>query len=240
MLRVIVVDDELPARQGMRQLLSEHTTVEVVGEASTPQQAVTLIRNHRPDAVFLDIEMHSASGFDILEQLPDPPAIVFVTAHSQYAIQAYDVAAVDYLLKPVRPQRLAETIERLNTRHITAPTVSAAPSLLRIKAGGRTIAINTTSLVLLRADKDYTAIFWDGGSPLLASQSLGQLAIRLSYPPFLKLNRSLIININRLKQVERVGRGQSLLRFDGHSEEFAIGRTAADRLTLFQQKGALD
>jgi len=236
LLRVIVVDDELLARQGMRQLLSKHTAVEVVDEASTPQQAIALIRKHRPDAVFLDIEMHRASGFDILEQLPDPPAIVFVTAHSQYAIQAYDVAAFDYLLKPVRPQRLAKTIERLNTQRIIAPAATAAPSLLRVKAGGRTIAINTTSIVLLRADKDYTAIFWEGGAPLLASQSLGRLASRLPYPPFLKLNRSLIINVNRLKQVELVGRGQSLLRFDGHSEEFFIGRTAEARLTLFQQK----
>jgi len=105
MLRVLVIDDEAPARRYLRRLLEASPDVHVAGEADCLELARTLIREHRPDALFLDIELTAATGFDLLDQLEVPPAVVFVTAHSDYAARAFDVQAVDYLLKPVRPGR---------------------------------------------------------------------------------------------------------------------------------------
>lgn len=235
MLRVIVVDDELPAREGLRQLLATHADIRIVGEAAAPNDAVALIRKERPDVVFLDIEMHSATGFDVLEELPEPPAIVFVTAHSHYATKAYDVAAVDYLLKPVRPARLAETISRLEKRNATEagphpPKHAAQPSLLRLKSGGRTVLLRTETIIALQAEKDYTSVFSERRAPLLASQSLGELEELVPSPPFVRLDRSLVINADRIREIETIDRSCTRLRLEGHPEAFLLGRTATARL----------
>ena len=113
MLRVILIDDERLARQSMRQLLAEHSGVEIVAEAENIVQAQKLAQEHRPDAIFLDVQMPGADGFQLLEKLEPAPRTVFVTAHAQHAVKAFEVHAVDYLLKPVRPERLAQAIARL-------------------------------------------------------------------------------------------------------------------------------
>lgn len=239
MLRVIVVDDELLAREGIRQLLAAHGSVTVVGEASTPEDAVDLIRRERPDVVFLDIEMRSATGFDMLQQLEDPPAIVFVTAHSKYAVQAYDVAAFDYLLKPVRPSRLATTLARLAKAYRSRAATDKmrrhgdAP-VLRLKTGNRTLLLRTDSIVALRAEKDYTMVLAEKLQPILAGQSLGELEALVPSPPFARLDRSLVINLDRLREIETVDRSRTLVRLQGRTEEFLLGRTAAARLKRLQ------
>ncbi|MBS0535508.1 MAG: response regulator transcription factor [Proteobacteria bacterium] len=236
MLRVIVVDDELPAREGLRQLLAAHAGVRIVGEAAAPNDAVALIRSQRPDAVFLDIEMHTATGFDVVEELPEPPAIVFVTAHSRYAAQAYDVAAVDYLLKPVRPARLAETIARLEKRRAgpRIPRTAGPPSLLRLKSGGRTVLLRTETVIALQAEKDYTSVLAERHAPLLASQSLGELEELVPSPPFVRLDRSLVINADRIREIETIDRSCTRLRLEGYGQDFLLGRTATARLKRLQ------
>lgn len=239
MLRVILVDDELPARKGMRQLLAAHTGVQIIGEASAPSDAVTLIRREQPDVVFLDIEMHSATGFDVLEELSEPPAIVFVTAHNQYAIQAYDVAAFDYLLKPVRPSRLAATIARLEQQHSLRREPHASrdadrPSVLRLKTSGRTLLLRTETIIALQAERDYTSILAERRLPLLASQPLGELMAQIPSPPFIRLDRSLVINVDRIREIETIDRSCTRLCLEGHGEDFLLGRTASARLKKYQ------
>ena len=115
MLRVMIVDDEALARQGLRDEIGRCTGVEVCGEAGSMTQALQAIPALAPDALFLDIRMPHGNGFDLLKKLPAAPPVVFVTAHSEYAVQAFEVQAVDYLLKPVRPARLAEAVARLQS-----------------------------------------------------------------------------------------------------------------------------
>src|SRR5690606_6353896 len=128
MLRVLIVDDEAPARRYMRRLLDAAPNVQVEGEASNVEQARRMIRDHQPDVIFLDVILTSGTGFDLLEGLDDlqrAPNIVFVTAHSGYAAQAFDIEAVDYLLKPVNPDRLAQTLGRLRPHrkgYLATPT----------------------------------------------------------------------------------------------------------------------
>lgn len=235
MLRVIIVDDEKLARQAMRQLLAAHASVQLVGEASSPLAAADLIRREQPDVVFLDIEMHSGTGFDVLQELSQPPMIVFVTAHSQYATKAYDVAAVDYLLKPVKPKRLAETLARLAKTHHDRPPLPDAVPVLRVKAGGRMILLRTDAILAMRAEKDYTSIYSERTPPILAGQPLGVLEALVPKPPFVRLDRSLIINMSRLRAIETVDRSQTRVWLHGGAEELLLGRTAAEKLKRLQR-----
>jgi two-component system LytT family response regulator len=234
MLRVIVVDDEQLARQAMRQLLAEHKSVDLVGEASSPQAAAELIRRERPDAVFLDIEMHSGTGFDLLQEISSPPLIVFVTAHSQFAAKAYDVAAIDYLLKPVQPKRLSATLARLAKAKRTERRDTLDP-IVRLKMGDRTMLLRADSILALCANKDYTTVLPEKAPAILASQPLGALEALLPSPPFVRLDRSLVINMDRLREIETVDRSQTRIWFHGGAEGLLLGRTAADRLRRLQR-----
>ncbi len=113
-LRVVIVDDEAPAREVLLDLLSEHSNVKVVGEADSVANAMTLCQDLRPNLVFLDIEMRDGEGFDLLTKLTQNPGIIFVTAHDQFGARAFNAHAIDYLLKPVNPDRLTHALERIN------------------------------------------------------------------------------------------------------------------------------
>ena len=236
MLRVVVVDDEPLARQAMRQLLGEQPSVTLVGEAGSVKAAAELIERERPDAVFLDIEMHSAKGFDLLTTLDDPPDVVFVTAHSQYALQAYDVSAVDYLLKPVRPTRLAAAIGKLK-RSLQARRVidqSETPAVLRLKTGTKTSIVRVEAIVALRAEGDYTMVLVDKMPSVLAGESIGRLEALLPKASFVRLGRSLIVNIDRLREIDVQDRDSTRIRLDGCAETFVLGRAAAAQLKKAQ------
>lgn len=236
MLRVVVVDDEPLARQAMRQLLAEQPSVTLVGEAGSVKAAAELIERERPDAVFLDIEMHSAKGFDLVTMLDHPPDIVFVTAHSQYALQAYDVSALDYLLKPVRPDRLASAIAKLKRSHQARRVIdqSETPAVLRLKTGTKTSIIRVEEIVALRAEGDYTMVLVDKTPSVLAGESIGRLESLLPKASFVRLGRSLIINIDRLREIEVLDRDSTRIRLDGYTETFVLGRAAAAQLKKAQ------
>src|SRR3954449_7158423 len=141
-VRALLVDDEAPARSELRYLLSEHKTVQVVGEAASAAEALALAKAVHYDVVFLDVEMPALTGLEaarLVREQPRAPAVVFVTAHAEYAVDAFSVEAFDYLLKPVEPERLARVIERLGERRESGdPTVEKIP----VVAGGRTELID--------------------------------------------------------------------------------------------------
>jgi two-component system LytT family response regulator len=235
MLRVVVVDDEPLARQGMRQLLAKHSSVQLVGEAGSVKAAADLIQREQPDAVFLDIEMHGDTGFDLLQQLTEPPDIVFVTAHSQHAVKAYDVAATDYLLKPVNPKRLATALAKLaKTRQIRREADQSRQQdgipVLRLKARGTTVIVRVDSIVAIRAEGDYAFVLAEKMPPVLAGQSLGQLEATMPKPPFIRISRSLVINMVRVREIETVDRDTTRLWLTGWTESFLLGRAASAKL----------
>lgn len=233
MLRVILVDDEPLARQGMRQLLSGHPSVAIVGEAQSTTAAAELVRREKPDAMFLDVRMPRANGFDLLAGLEAPPKVVFVTAHSEHALRAFEVEAVDYLLKPVRPERLAAAVRRLEAA-VAARAAEAVPyqaqDRICLRLPRRTVVVSLSSVVAFLADGDFTRVFVEGEAPMLICHLLGHYERELPNPPFARLDRSLIINRNRILRLERHARSGVSLWLHGASDPFPLGRTAQSRV----------
>lgn len=207
MLRVVLVDDEAPARRGLRRDLEAHSNVLVVGEAGNLADALIAIETHRPDALFLDIELSANSGFDLLAKTDVEFDVVFFTAHASYAPKAFEVAAVDYLLKPVDTARLAEALERLHARRALRLSKTAKAGLqpplpaLRVRVDREFLTIPADDICMLQAQGDFTSIVRSDGKAVLVGRLLGQIMADLPQPQFIRLNRSIVIN---LEQIDRI------------------------------------
>ena len=201
MIRALIVDDEAPARSELRYLLAAHPDVQVVGEAASAPEALELARDLRYDVVFLDVEMPGLTGLEaapLVHERSDPPAIVFVTAHAEYAVDAFAVEAFDYLLKPVDPDRLARVVERLRERTME----NAAPvEKIPVVAGGGTELLDFDQIHYAQADGDYSRIHTYDRA-YLCTASLGELADRLP-GGFARIHRSYIVNLAKVAAVRR-------------------------------------
>ncbi len=238
MRRVALVDDEPLARKGLRHLLDAHPGYRIIGEADSKSSALKLLRNEKPDAVFLDIQMPGATGFDLLGDLQDPPQIVIVTAHARYATQAFDVEAIDYLLKPVSPARFAQAIRRLEAACSTGNGGEADPPYAKedricLRTPQRTAVVPIPSIPALQADGDFTRIYLKDSPPLMICQQLGHYEKLLPAPPFVRLDRSLIVNLDSVVRIDRKSRDAAILVIDGVPAGFPLGRTAQARLREF-------
>jgi two-component system LytT family response regulator len=229
-MRVLIVDDEPLARHAMRRLLASHAGIEIVGEAETLNDAAAAIENAQPDVVFLDIELGGdGDGFDLLASLDRPPLIVFVTAYAEHAVEAFAVDAVDYLLKPVLPERLAESLARA-ARELTRSEPRPGGGVIALRTPRQTLLTPPADIVALRADGDFTHVFVTGQPAVMIWRTLGHFESLLPSPPFLRLGRSLIINRDRLRKLETASRAEARITLDGIDEPLPLGRTAAQRL----------
>jgi two-component system, LytTR family, response regulator len=230
-VRVLIVDDEPLARAAMRRLLAAHPEVEIVGEADGVAEAMRAIEHTRPHLVFLDIELGGDDGFDLLAALERPPAVVFVTAYAEHAVEAFAVAAADYLLKPVAPERLAESLARVERQLALASTPPAGDSgVIEFKAPKRTILARPAEIVALRADGDFTRVHVADQPVMMIWRTLAHFESLLPSPPFLRLGRSVIINRDRLKAIAAPSRAGATITLEGMASPMAIGRAAAARL----------
>jgi two-component system LytT family response regulator len=208
----MVVDDEEPARLALQSALSPLPGVEIVADCQNGFEAVRLAAEVRPDVVLLDVQMPKLDGFDVLELLgPDVP-VVFVTAHDEFAIRAFEVHAVDYLLKPVAPERLAAALERVR-RRTTAPAVSAAAlgasargtsghlERVVIRDGVQIHVVPVARIDYVEAQDDYVG-FRTGGRTLLKEQTLADVERSLDPRRFVRIHRSYVLNVERLTRVE--------------------------------------
>lgn len=235
MLRVLIVDDERLARQAMRRLLAAHPEVEIVGEAEGVADAVREVERTRPQLMFLDIDLggNGEDGFGLLARLRDPPIVVFVTAYAEHAVEAFAVHAVDYLLKPVAPERLAESLKRAARELASGPPPPEPPQgggVIALKTPKRTVLARPSEIVALRADGDFTHVFVADQPSLMMWRTLGHFEELLPSPPFLRLGRSLIVNRDRLRAVETPSRETARLLLHGMDEALTLGRAAAQRL----------
>ena len=233
MLRVALVDDERLARQALRQSLARMPDLEIVGEADGVAAARSLLSAKKPDAVFLDIRMPRADGFELLKEVERPPKVVFVTAHSEHAVRAFEVEAVDYLLKPVRATRLAIAVQRLRAAcglNAAAESTYSPGDRICLRTPGRTLVATLDTLTVLEADGDFTRIFVAGEPALMICQNLGAYVRQLPNPPFLRVDRSRIVNMDRITKIERVSRDDTLLHLAGIGEPLRVGRVAHSRL----------
>ncbi|WP_426170610.1 LytR/AlgR family response regulator transcription factor [Pseudoduganella sp. R-34] len=225
MIRVLVVDDERLARAELRRLLACHAGVAVVGEAANAAEAALQVAALQPDLLLLDVQMPGASGFDLLAALDDPPEVIFTTAFDQYALQAFEASALDYLMKPIEPRRLAAALERAAARLGFAPAPSAIPRKLFIRDGERCWFVRLEDIRLFESEGNYTRLYFDGAAPLLA-RSLLQLEQRLDPQQFFRANRRHIVNLAAVRSIENGDGGAVLLRVDGMSVEVSRRRLA--------------
>ncbi|HET9391362.1 MAG TPA: LytTR family DNA-binding domain-containing protein [Steroidobacteraceae bacterium] len=201
-MRAFIVDDEPPARREMRRLLAEFPWLEIVGEAGGIQEAQAQVESLGPDLLFLDIQMPGGSGFDLLAQLDNVPQVIFTTAHDQHAVRAFEVNALDYLLKPIDPRRLAAALEKIQTGEPRSATPARAVlEQLFVRDGTRCWFVPLREVQLLASEGNYVRLYWGKIRPLLA-RSLAAVEQRLDQSQFFRANRSEIINLNFIESVE--------------------------------------
>ncbi|PKV47950.1 LytTR family two component transcriptional regulator [Janthinobacterium sp. 61] len=215
-LKVLLVDDERLARAELRRLLAPHvqqSAVEIVGEAASAADAVAQIDKLRPDLLLLDVQMPGGSGFDLLAALDDAPDVIFCTAFDQYALQAFDVSALDYLQKPVQAARLATALAKVGARVRAAP--SPAPRKVFIKDGERCWFVAFDDIRLLESEGNYTRVHFGTQQPLML-RSLNQLEEKLDSTLFLRANRRQIVNLAQVAQLaQNAADGLELRLLDG-------------------------
>ena len=186
-------------------MLAEHELIEIVGEAETVAQAAELVHSKNPDVLFLDIQLPGETGFDLLEKITPACKIIFVTAFDAYAIRAFEVNALDYLLKPINPARLAQAIERLTTHDsVPGPSVRALEyeDRLFIEVEERSRFLKLSDIIVISAMGDYSQIFSSDGQKSLVLKPLKDWEERLPAKHFTRIHRSTIINVNYVDRVE--------------------------------------
>lgn len=226
MMRILIVDDERLARAELRRLLACRPGITIVGEAANAAEAAQQVAALQPDLLLLDVQMPGGSGFDLLDALDDPPEVIFTTAFDQYALQAFEASALDYLMKPIEPQRLAAALERAAVRLGLAPVPSAAPRKLFIRDGERCWFVRLEDIRLFESEGNYTRLYFDGATPLMA-RSLLQLEQRLDPQQFFRANRRHIVNLAAVKGIENGEGGSMSLRIDDMAVEVSRRRMAA-------------
>jgi two-component system LytT family response regulator len=205
-MNALLVDDERLARQELRRLLTAHADVTIVGEASTADEAVARLDEPSIDLVFLDIQMPGGSGFDVLERLDRVPLVVFTTAFDEYAVRAFEVNAFDYLLKPVRPERLASALDKARATLATAPERRREPprsstERVFLRDGERCWIVQWAEIVLFEVEGNYARAYFGANRPLIRV-SLNALEARLDPALFFRASRQHIVNLRFIESVE--------------------------------------
>ena len=238
LLRVIIVDDEEPARMALRHALVEAGGVEIVAECSNGFAAVKAVGELKPDLVFLDVQMPKLDGFEVLELLPEPVPVIFVTAYDTFALKAFEVHAVDYLLKPFPQDRLIEAMTRARGRRGDLPAAAAIRASARppgarlervvIRDGAHVHVVPVDRIDYVEAQDDYVGIH-TGGKTILKEQTLGDLEGQLDPRRFVRIHRSYLLNIERLTRVELYAK-DSRLAILNDGAKLPVSRTGYQRL----------
>jgi len=245
-MRTLIVDDESPARERLKRLLADVEEVELIGEAEGGVQAVEMIEREKPDLVFLDIQMPGLDGFGVIEALADPPPVIFVTAYDEYAIRAFEVNALDYLLKPFSRERLEKAIRRAQEALVEEQDFAArlGPLLESLAAQGRyltRLAVRDRDRIRVLGVDEVDWIGVEGERVLVHAgdkaypirRTLAELEARLDPARFFRAHRSAIVNLDRVKEVIPWFKGSHKLRLTTGAEvELSRARARALRRIL--------
>lgn len=231
--RAVIVDDERLARVELCSMLAKDPSVVVVGEAADVTEAVAVIEREQPDLLFLDIQLGGATGFDVLERVDIGCDVIFVTAYDQHAVRAFEVNALDYLLKPVNPERLGEALERSASRSQTRddplPELDADDHLfVRVKDRWQFLQVNTIRAI--EAAGDYTRVRTTEGASFLLHKSLREWEDRLPEKLFVRIHRSTIVNLDQVARVEEWSGQTFRVYLNGIEKPYRMSRRAAARL----------
>lgn len=200
-MRVIIVDDERLARAELRRLLAAHPDVEIIAEAANAAEAHELIAKHKPDLLLLDVQMPGGSGFDLLSSLDRAPPTIFTTAFDQYAVKAFEVSALDYLMKPIEAKRLAAALVRAGAKRASDASAEADSGKIFIKDGSRCWFVAPEQIAVFESEGNYTRVFFGDERPLML-RSLAQLEQTLDPVKFHRVSRKHIVNLAYVDRYE--------------------------------------
>ncbi len=225
-IRTVIADDETLARQKLRILLESEPGIQLVAECRSGAEAIAAVRSHKPDLLFLDVQMPDADGFDVLSTLSpeEMPVTVFTTAYDQFAIRAFEAHALDYLLKPFDQGRLHHSIERARTEFLKSQDSELAQRMLNalakgrvatdrrlvIKAGGRVVFIDLDEIHWIEAAANYVKLN-TGKESYLLREAIGQVSRRLDPGQFIRIHRSTIVNVQKIKELQPCNSGEYIV-----------------------------
>jgi len=230
-MRAIIIDDERLARTELRKLLQDFPEVEVIDEAANADEGINKIDSLQPDLVFLDIQMPGKTGFDMLAQLERAPHVIFTTAYDEYALKAFEVNALDYLLKPIEPKRLADAMQKLHVaetkeNHIIPEnfnqSILTEVDQVFVKDGERCWFVKLSDIRLFESVGNYAKVFFATNKPLIL-KSLNALEERLDPKTFFRANRKHIVNLRMIEKIEPYFNGGLLLELKG-GEKIEVSR----------------
>ena len=205
-MKAIIIDDERLARQELKSLLTAYKEIEIIAECADATDAIAKISELKPDVIFCDIQMPGKTGLEMVEEISGAVDVVFVTAYDEHALKAFELNAFDYLLKPVQPQRLAETIKKLTVKEgVSKPennTPLTASDMVFIKDGDKSWFVKMNDIKLFESEGNYVRVYFDSNKPLIL-RSLNSLDARLSEKDFFRASRKHIINLNYIDSVEQ-------------------------------------
>lgn len=239
-MKALIVDDERLARTELRRLLNPFKDINVVGEAVNAEDALSKITELSPDLIFLDIQMPGKNGFEMLEELDAVPTVVFTTAYDEYALKAFEYNAMDYLLKPIEPQRLEETVNRLLERNKKEKIEEDQTPVLReedqvfVKDGDRCWFVRLSTVRLFESEGNYVRLYFEDNKPLIL-RTLNYLDERLDSKAFFRANRKHIVNLKWIENIEPWLNGGLLVKLKGGNKIEVSRRQAIkfkDRLSL--------
>lgn len=230
-MKAIIIDDERLARAELRKLLQEFPEIEVVDEAANVDEGISKIENYNPDLIFLDIQMPGKTGFDLLSELDRAPQVIFTTAYDEYALKAFEVNALDYLLKPIEPKRLADAIHKLHSaeggnghtgEHVDPNRMLTENDQVFVKDGERCWFVKLSDIRLFESVGNYAKVFFGPNKPLIL-KSLNALEERLDEKTFFRANRKHIVNLRMIDKIEPYFNGGLLLELKG-GEKIEVSR----------------
>jgi two-component system LytT family response regulator len=233
LIKAIIIDDEWLIRSEINRLLSKYPEIDVVGEAVHLSDAIELIEQFNPDVIFLDIELSGEIGFDLLDKTELNCEIIFVTAYNQYAVRAFEVNALDYLLKPIQPERFAKTIQRLLKHEPLKPqTIEKVKNddVVYVMVNGSLKFLKISELRCIIARGNYTDIVYEECKKDLVSKSLNEWETILPEKYFLRIHRSTIINFKYVDKIEKLPNQTQLVFIKGMDRPLAMSRRYATKL----------
>jgi len=230
-MKAIIIDDERLARAELKKLLQDFPEVEIVDEAANAEEGIAKIESLHPDLIFLDIQMPGKTGFDMLSQLERSPQVIFTTAYDEFALRAFEVNALDYLLKPIEPKRLADAIQKLHfseNKETNGEGENYNNSILTesdqvfVKDGERCWFVKLSDIRLFESVGNYAKVFFNSNKPLIL-KSLNSLEERLDPKTFFRANRKHIVNLRMIDKIEPYFNGGLLLELKG-GEKIEVSR----------------
>ncbi|GAA0892262.1 LytTR family DNA-binding domain-containing protein [Fulvivirga kasyanovii] len=232
-MKALIIDDERLARKELTNLLQDYGQIDIVGEAANADEALEMVNSLNPDLLFLDIQMPGKTGFELLEMLDNVPQVIFTTAYDEFALKAFEVNALDYLLKPIQTERLNESINKLLAKHQAANTTARSSDKkltlddqVFVKDGDKCWFVSLSNIRLFESDGNYIKVYFDNNRPMI-HKSLNALDEKLDSRHFFRASRKHIVNLSWVEGIEPWFNGGLMVRLRGGDKVEVSRRQAA-------------